>query len=104
MGVACDSVIRRGILWGEPSTKILSQLIPCEDDSACVTDVNAVRRQRTFHLIYIVRNFPHFAIDDTRGLQELRRCHLILLLRQPVQPLQCILDLVIFNQFLEQLL
>jgi hypothetical protein len=50
---------------------------------------------------HIVRNFPDFAIDGIRDLQELRRGHSSLLLRQPVQSLQRILDLVISNQFLD---
>jgi hypothetical protein len=54
-----------------------------------MSSINAVREPRTFHPIYtfihaghsivddnhIVRNFPDFAIDGIRDLQELRRGH-----------------------------
>ena len=65
-----------------------------------MTGMNAIRRPRTSHLIYVVRNFPDFAIDDTRDPQELCRGHSSLLLRQPVQSLQRILYVIISNQFL----
>jgi hypothetical protein len=49
---------------------------------------------------HIVHNFPDFAIDGIRDLQELRRGHSSFLLRQPVQSLQCILYIAISDQFL----
>jgi hypothetical protein len=49
---------------------------------------------------YIVRNSPDFAIDRVRDLQELSRGHLGLLLRQPVQSLQRILNIGLSHQFL----
>jgi hypothetical protein len=58
-----------------------------------MSGMNAVRKPRTFYPIYSV-------IDGIRDLQELRSSHSSLLLRQPVQSLQRILDVVISNQFL----
>ena len=47
---------------------------------------------------------PHdFAVDAVSHLQQLRRCHSSLFLRQFVQPLQAILDVSVPRQFLQVL-
>jgi hypothetical protein len=62
-------------------------------ESAC-PGMNAVRKLRTFYPIYSV-------IDSIRDLHKLRRGHSSLLLCQPVQSLQRILDVIISNQFID---
>ena len=87
-----------------------------------MSSINAFREPRTFYPIYTISDAGHALIDsdhtvidsghafidsgDTvidgiRDLQKLRRGHSSLFLRQSVQPLQRIIDVVISNQFLD---
>ena len=88
-----------------------------------MSSMNAVWEPRTFHPIYavsclldnfpgccivgtknVIRYFLDSVIDSIRDVHKLRRDHSSLLLRQPVQSLQRILDVIISNQFLDQFL
>ena len=66
--------------------------------------MNAVREPRTFYPIYakhVIRNLLDSVVDSIRDLHKLRRGHSSFLMRQPVQSLQRILDVILSNQFID---
>ena len=71
------------------------------DIAADILDIAADILDIVADTLYLPVNTPHFIIDVVRHLQQLRRCHPRLFLRQFVEPHQAILDVRVSRQLLE---